>query len=676
MSDNYQIEDDKGNILVVDDNPTNLLLLSKILSGNGYKVQAAPNGNFALRIVEQSDLPDLILLDIMMPEPDGYEVCRRLKASERSRNIPVIFISALNETMEKLKAFSLGGIDFITKPFISEEVLARVKTHLTLSRMPKQLEIQNIQLQHEINERQQVQMTIQKAHDELEIRVQERTKALAEANQKLQQLVAELEQACQAAKAAYQTETAFLANMSHEFRTPLNIILGSTQLLLFDQRLGAKQREGINTIHDSGEYLLTIVNDILELSQMETGALELQLVDLHLEKFLQKIVHIFHNRAVQKRLAFVYEPAALQATGIYADEKRLRQILVHLLSNAVKFTERGNITFKVVSEPLRVTNDSFPFHSAWVTLHFEVIDTGIGIAPADLEKIFLPFEQLSDWKSKSAGAGLGLSIAKKQVEAMGGRLQVESTLGKGSRFWTDLMFPESLVWMKPESPQAAFIVGYAGPRRKILVVDDHEENRGVVDALLSPLGFEILEASNGREGLEKVCNCRPDLLLTDLVMPVMDGFELMREIRKMPEFQQLPILAESASLVEYSQFSEGIPYCNAFLLKPFNRQTLLKLLEEHLHLTWLYRQPNPPTEEESVIHQPVKESSAMFKGLSSTQAKQLLELTARGDFGEILELLELLEQEDVELRPVVAKIRSFARQFDDVSIEELVQSYL
>jgi CheY-like chemotaxis protein len=409
---------------------------------------------------------------------------------------------------------------------------------------------------------------------------------------------------------------------------------------------------------------------------MKTGGLEFQLVDLHLEKFLQKIVHIFNNRAVQKRLAFIYEPTALQATGIYADEKRLRQILVNLLSNAVKFTERGNITFKVVSEPLKVTNDSFPFHSAWVTLHFEVIDTGIGIAPADLEKIFLPFEQLSNWKSKSAGAGLGLSIAKKLVEAMGGRLQVESTLGKGSRFWTDLMFPESLVWMKPESPQAAFIVGYAGPRRKILVVDDHEENRGVVDTLLSPLGFEILEASNGQEGLEKVCNCRPDLLLTDLVMPVMDGFELMREIRKIPEFQNLPILAESASLVEYSQFSEGIPYCNAFLLKPFNRQTLLKLLEEHLQLTWLYRQANHATEEESVSHKSVEDSKATFKGLSSTQAKQLLEFTSIGDFLGVLDWIELMEQKDAELGPVVAKIRSFARQFDEVSIEELVQPYL
>jgi two-component system, sensor histidine kinase and response regulator len=382
---NNLLEESQANILVVDDMAANLRLLTRLLSDSGYEVRSAPNGNLALKTMEQGKLPDLILLDIMMPGIDGYEVCRRLKDSERTRHIPVIFISALNDTTDKIKAFQLGGVDYLAKPFEPEEVLARVKTHLTLSQMQKCVESQNVHLQQEMAERQRFAEALKTAHDELELHVQRRTQELEEANKKLHQLVTQLEQVRHAAELAYQTKTAFFANVSHELRTPLNIILGSLHILSTSRELTVKQQTTLNTIQHSGEYLLTLINDILDITHIETNQIELHPVEIHLNKFLQDLVTNFAQRAAQKRLAFTYEPLSPLPTGINADEKRLRQILINLLSNAVNFTERGGITFRVKSERLydRKTASSMP-----TQLHFEVIDTGIGIADSHLNRIF------------------------------------------------------------------------------------------------------------------------------------------------------------------------------------------------------------------------------------------------------------------------------------------------
>ncbi len=653
------IEEPKANILVVDDTPANLRLLTKLLSDSSYEVRAAPNGNLALKTVEQAKLPDLILLDIMMPGMDGYEVCRHLKESERSRDIPVIFISALNDTMDKVKAFQLGGVDYLTKPFEPEEVLARVKTHLTLSRMQKRLESQNVLLQQEMVERQRVAEELQKAHDELELRVQQRTQ--------------ELEEARHTAELANQTKTAFFANVSHELRTPLNIILGSTYVLATNYQLTMEQQITLNTIQQSGNYLLTLINDILDISHIETNQIELHPVEIHLNKFLQDLVTNFAQQAAQKRLAFAYEPLSPLPVGISADEKRLRQVLINLLSNAVKFTDRGGITFKIKSE--RLHDDQKDSSAGLVQLSFEVIDTGLGIAETHLNRIFLPFEQVRDWKQKTAGLGLGLSITQKLVELMGGKLSVESTLGKGSKFWCNLTFPEAFAWLKSPLSAAATIIGYEGPRRKILVVDDHPENCHVIEGFLAPLDFEVITANDGAEGLEKALQHLPDLVITDLVMPVMDGFELMRHLRRQPAFQHLPIVAESASVMKCSSFGGGV-LCNAFLSKPFHHEKLLELLQEHLHLTWRYQSlPTEVTVPTSTLDEEA-EFSAPVKVPSPVQVAQLFELALLGDFFGILDLIDHFEQEEVELRPFLVKIRLLAKQFDEVRIHELLRPYL
>ncbi|HDN27329.1 MAG TPA: DUF3369 domain-containing protein [Thioploca sp.] len=498
---------------------------------------------------------------------------------------------------------------------------------------------------------------------------------LKEANQKTLQMLEvaeqarqEAEQARREAEAANQAKTAFLANVSHELRTPLNGISGASQILRTDKDLTVKQSQSLNIIQSSSEYLSTVVNDILDISQMETNQLELHPYDFCLNKFIHHLVEVFKSRAAQKRLTFIYEPSPHLPTGIHADEKRLRQILINLLSNAVKFTQRGGVRFKV---------DSFPStgESSIAIIRFQVEDTGLGIAQEHLEKIFLPFKQVSNWKNKSEGTGLGLAITKKLVEMMKGELHVESTLGKGSAFWVELEFRNALEWMTPRSTDNLTIVGYEGPRRKILVVDDREENRFVLVNILMPLGFEIYEAWDGREGLEKVHELKPDLIITDLVMPNMDGFELIRKVKQLPEFQQLPILAESASVLDDSQTGEGMNLYEDFFSKPVCPKTVLALLQKHLRLTWIYEQPKEVATEESPTLLADQEL-AEIEGLSYAQAAQLLELIRLCEFYNLQKYLDQLEQFQAELRPLVDKMRQLAENYDFDIIEEWVKTYL
>lgn len=474
------------------------------------------------------------------------------------------------------------------------------------------------------------------------------------------------EKARQEAELANRAKSVFLSNMSHELRTPLNAILGYAQILDFNKTLNAEQREGIDVIKRSGEYLLMLINDILDISKIETGRFQLQPHDFNFDKFLKTIEEMFWIRAKQKKITFIFERLSALPGGIYGDEKRLRQILVNLLDNAVKFTKRGGVCLKVgyaeVTEQIDVPRK----------IRFQIEDTGIGIAQEKIGEIFLPFKQIDDDKQWTAGMGLGLFMTRKLIEMMGGELQVSSTLGSGSTFWTELMLEEIPHFIEARTKKEPIIMGYEGAKRTILVVDDVLENRLVVINLLEPFGFGVVEACDGREGLVKAQSLRPDLILMDFVMPVMDGFEATRQIKKIPALEKIPIIAASASVFDNDR-REGIAAgCDTFIAKPFRASVLLDLLQKHLELTWIYQ-----AEEEKIepVHELEESIEQTLVGPTPSDASTLFELAMMGDIKGVVQLVERLEQANENLVPFANQVRYLAKEFKEEQICDLVERF-
>jgi PAS domain S-box-containing protein len=400
-----------------------------------------------------------------------------------------------------------------------------------------------------------------------------------------------------AAERANRAKNQFLANMSHELRTPLNGILGYAQILRRDGGLNERQLGGVNVIEQSGDYLLTLINDILDFSRIEAAKLELDLAEFRFEKFLAVIAEIMRMRAREKGIELDCASAANLPQVIRADERRLRQVLLNLLANAVRFTDTGNV---------RMTVDFTPPS----TLRFDISDTGIGIAPDALETIFAPFEQAGAIVRRTGGAGLGLAISRQLVRLMGAEIQVESSEHAGSRFWfaidVDVVQDGS---GEPAAAPAATppVTGYAGPRRRVLVADDVPANRAVAVQMLDALGFVTVEAENGAAALAIVDSGAPvDLVLIDAVMPVMDGVEAIRLLKAA---QRIPVIAVSANVSGQNRARCLAAGADAFLDKPLSLDLLLAQVGRLLGLQWTFGEEAvaapmvyPPPDEIAVLH--------------------------------------------------------------------------
>lgn len=495
----------------------------------------------------------------------------------------------------------------------------------------------------------------------LEMRVEERTLELQGKNLQLQQEIRDRQRAEEVAETANRAKSQFLASMSHELRTPLNGILGYTQILNKNPTLTPEQKNGIKIIHQCGEHLLTLINDILDLSKIEAGKLELYPTEFSLPEFLESIVQICRIRSEQKGIALVYHQLSVLPKVVRADEKRLRQVLINLLSNAVKFTEKGTVRFQV------------GYHAE--KLRFQVEDTGIGIAEEQLEEIFLPFKQVGEDSRKTEGTGLGLAISRQLVEMMGGELKVTSTLGKGSVFWVDLDLAEVANPTNVKKIVERQISGFVSDKKKVLVVDDKYSNRSVLVNLLQPLGFEVLEATDGLDCLNKAPEFQPALIFMDLVMTVMDGFEATRRLRMLPNFKEVVVIAISASVFEFEQKQSLEVGCNDFLPKPFRVAELLEKLRIHLGLSWIYEDVETDQTQQKNVNVKTKNQNLQLIPPSAEEIAILLDLAMKGDLRSIAQRAAKLEGLDEQLLPFTNHLHQLAKEFKGKQIVDFIKQY-
>lgn len=390
----------------------------------------------------------------------------------------------------------------------------------------------------------------------------------------------ELDIARSVAESASQAKSNFLANMSHELRTPLNAVMGYAQLLMREKGIEERHQYAARTIHDSGQHLLTLINDILDLSKIEAGKLELYPASIDLRGFLNGIAAIMRVRTEEKALDFVCDLAPDLPDFVLADEKRLRQVLLNLLGNAVKFTDRGRVT--LCASVLMISGQN-------VRLNFSVRDTGVGIAAQDLSAIFMPFEQVGANDKRSGGTGLGLSISRQLIELMDGTLKVESAVGEGSLFWFDLDLAVSHR-QADGGVNPAECTGYRGDRRRVLIVDDITANREVLAALLADLGFIVEQAPNAQDGIAQAIASPPDLILMDIRMPGMDGLEAIHALGEHRGLRHVPIIAVSSGISPQNQAAALAAGARSFLPKPLDRAEMIRLVGEAIGLEWVVEQ--------------------------------------------------------------------------------------
>jgi PAS domain S-box-containing protein len=474
----------------------------------------------------------------------------------------------------------------------------------------------------------------------------------------LKQANEQAEKARHIAEMANQAKSTFLASMSHELRTPLNGILGYAQILQRDTEITTKQQHGLNVIEQSGNHLLALINDVLDLAKVESGKVELHEVDFHLPSLLNEVSEIINIRAQDKSINFYLESVNDLPNGVHGDERRLRQILLNLLGNAIKFTEHGSVTLKVcMNADSPACSPNLLKTCSPGSLHFKIEDTGVGISPENLETIFEPFEQVGEQERQAKGTGLGLAISKNLVELMGGQLYVSSQINVGTQFWFELTLPTVNYHVTQISTQQP-IIGVKGKSPKILVVDDNEENQAVVIDLLSPLGFKVESANDGREGLEKAISWQPDAIITDLIMPEMDGFELIHQLRQSPILKDKIIIASSVNVYDADKNRSLAIGSHAFLPKPIQVETLLEQLQQHLNLTWVYFDKIDKIKETAeenhitqVVFPPIAELEKLYK------------LTLMGDVNGLQEQIAILAVSSMKLKPFVTKVQAFLKSF-------------
>lgn len=508
------------NVLIVDDSQASLDMIKNILDDTDLKIATAASGEAALKKARANPF-DLILLDILMPDIDGFDVNRKLKESKKTKDIPVIFITAKDDEASTIRGFEEGAMDYVTKPFKDAELKARIRNHLQLKRY--------------------------KEH-----------------------LVTAKEQAEQSSK----VKSEFLANMSHEIRTPISGILGVVDLLK-SSSLDDAQKNYVNIIESSTDLLLTIINDILDLSKIEAGKMTLEEIPFDIRKSLRDVSALFDTKVREKDLYLTLNVDEKVPEVLLGDPVRIKQIFMNLISNAIKFTEKGGITINVSVKEERKES---------IQLFAEVVDTGIGIDKESREKLFQAFSQADvSTTRKHGGTGLGLAISRNLTIMMNGYIGVDSKPGNGSNFYFTLSLnkgrPEQLQKKRKGDEERKFEDG----EFRILLVEDNAINQKVSTMLLKQLKQNVELAENGRVAVDKMSENPYDIVFMDIHMPLMDGYEATQKIRSMErERNREPsiIVAVTANAVQEDKekcFEVGM---DDYVTKPFKKENLVGIFNQ------------------------------------------------------------------------------------------------
>lgn len=714
-------------ILVVDDYANNRFTLRALLQQvTGCVIHEADSGEKALSMTLEHPI-DLILLDVQMPGMDGFETARHLQMTELTRQIPIIFITAVFRADAFIQhGYAIGAVDYLTKPIDDNLLLNRVRLYQTLHD-------RKAELQQTIFELQRAKTLLDQRHDlilksagegiygldrferitfinraALAILGWSEKEVLGQSSHSLfhshypdgssyhreqcpvyktlqgqteitviedhfihrdghhfpvlltctpivedktvtgivvvfrdltsqKQNESALCAAKEAAEAANKAKSVFLANISHELRTPLNAILGFAQILHRDAHLSAEQQQAVTTIERSGKHLLVLINDILDLAKIEAGRFHLQPDHCLLSVFFANLCDVFALQAEQKGLKFIYQPVNLPKM-VKVDEKRLRQVMINLLGNAVKFTEQGQITLDA--------------HYDRDSLTVRVIDTGIGMSKSQIATLFQPFQQGVNNPYQQQGTGLGLAISQNLVQQMGGAIQVDCTTeSQGCCFSFALNLPEVKTKKSARNTCSAInnIVGYQrldGKKQplRLLLVDDQKNDRAVLAGLLQPLGFELREAINAQQALAEAVQWHPDLIFMDRIMPEMDGLEATQQILRQPGLETMPIIAVSACALAQDCDESLAAGCRSHLTKPLNGGELCNQIQQTLPLKWVHQ-----TEQIRSSTEPLTLETHCYQQLPLELLDTLEQAVIRGQPENLQQVLKSVQNYDKKL---------------------------
>ncbi len=505
-----------------------------------------------------------------------------------------------------------------------------------------------------VAENHQAKLNLQIVNTELEQRVYARTRDLQESETKAKELASK-------AETANQAKSIFIANMSHELRSPLNAIIGFSQLMLRANNLPYDQYENAGIIYRSGEYLLTLINHILDLSKIEAGKATLNVHDFDLYRLLNDLEDMLHLRASNEGLNLIFNHGENIPRYICTDSVKLRQVLINLISNSIKFTRKGKITVSVNRKDTEIT-DVF-------LLDFQVRDTGVGIATAELSKLFDAFSQAQAGKEMQEGTGLGLAISSKFVQLMGGDIVVESELGKGTTFQFSIEAKLGQITVNNHPQEYQQVIGLAPgqPTYKILTVDDKPINRQLLFKLLAPLGFEMREACNGQEAITIWDEWEPHLIWMDMRMPVMDGYDATKHIKSTTKGNATAIIALTASVLEEEKAIVLSAGCDDFLRKPFAEHTIFDALAKHLGVKYIYADTSfenlESIEEKSL-------TSDSLKCMDQEWITKFYEATLEANTNLVIELVKEIPQTEPFL---IQSLTKLARQFEFEKLVDLVE---